>query len=361
MKALTTAGLTKLIQLIKSSFISVDDTVTTTTVTLADVATTGSYNDLTNKPTIPTESTVSGWGFTKNTGTVTSVNNIQPVNGNVTIPDELPSQSGNSGKFLTTDGSDVSWATVDALPTQTGQSGKFLTTNGTDASWTTVSTIPNTDNTTVSLNSSDELQAIGVIDKNTGNAKYDWVGTLSQYTTQAVATTHPDWVCYITDDDTSGAYDAYTKAEVNSLVASSISTLVGSMYPVGSIYIGTTSTCPIASLITGSTWQLVATDRVLQGAGTRGSVGTTVNESLPNITGTFGASFTQGNFFNRGSGAFGSYRENNINTTVPQDSTAQYSNNNMWDFDASRSSSTYQDNAPVQQDAYIVNIWERTA
>ena len=34
----------------------------------------GDYNDLTNKPTIPsavTESTVSGWGFTKNSGTVT--------------------------------------------------------------------------------------------------------------------------------------------------------------------------------------------------------------------------------------------------------------------------------------------------
>ena len=39
---------------------------------LALVATSGSYNDLTNKPTIPapvTEQTVSGWGFTKNTGT----------------------------------------------------------------------------------------------------------------------------------------------------------------------------------------------------------------------------------------------------------------------------------------------------
>ena len=39
---------------------------------LAVVATSGSYNDLSNKPTIPaavTESTVSGWGFTKNTGT----------------------------------------------------------------------------------------------------------------------------------------------------------------------------------------------------------------------------------------------------------------------------------------------------
>lgn len=38
---------------------------------LATVATSGSYTDLSNKPTIPsavTESTVSGWGFTKNTG-----------------------------------------------------------------------------------------------------------------------------------------------------------------------------------------------------------------------------------------------------------------------------------------------------
>lgn len=36
----------------------------------------GSYNDLTDKPTIPsavTESTVSGWGFTKNTGTITGI------------------------------------------------------------------------------------------------------------------------------------------------------------------------------------------------------------------------------------------------------------------------------------------------
>lgn len=43
-------------------------------VTLATVATSGSYNDLADKPTIPsavTENTVSGWGFTKNTGTYT--------------------------------------------------------------------------------------------------------------------------------------------------------------------------------------------------------------------------------------------------------------------------------------------------
>lgn len=47
-----------------SEFITVED--------VARVATSGSYNDLSDKPTIPsavTESTVSGWGFTKNTGT----------------------------------------------------------------------------------------------------------------------------------------------------------------------------------------------------------------------------------------------------------------------------------------------------
>ena len=52
----------------------------------------------------------------------------------------LPTQTGQSGKFLTTDGTDASWATVNALPSQTGNSGKFLTTNGTTASWATVAT-----------------------------------------------------------------------------------------------------------------------------------------------------------------------------------------------------------------------------
>ena len=47
----------------------------------------------------------------------------------------LPDQTGHSGEFLTTDGTDASWAAVDALPSQTGNSGKFLTTDGTDASW----------------------------------------------------------------------------------------------------------------------------------------------------------------------------------------------------------------------------------
>lgn len=50
---------------------------------LSEVATSGSYNDLSNKPTIPsavTESTVSGWGFTKNTGTYSKPSTGIPKN-----------------------------------------------------------------------------------------------------------------------------------------------------------------------------------------------------------------------------------------------------------------------------------------
>ena len=54
----------------------------------------------------------------------------------------VPSQTGNSGKYLTTNGTTSSWASVDALPSQTGNSGKYLTTNGTTASWASIVTDP---------------------------------------------------------------------------------------------------------------------------------------------------------------------------------------------------------------------------
>ena len=50
----------------------------------------------------------------------------------------LPNQSGNNGKYLTTNGASTSWQAVDALPSQSGNSGKYLTTNGASASWTTL-------------------------------------------------------------------------------------------------------------------------------------------------------------------------------------------------------------------------------
>lgn len=183
---------------------------------LATVATTGDYDDLSNKPTIPTATsdltndsgfiTVSAlngyatetWvgqqgyitgitssdvttalgyvpynstnpsGYTTNVGTVTSVNNIQPdASGNVTltIPDtsnlankdlsnlsstgnakfQAPLVSGTNIKTL--NGNSILGSgdlTLDGLPSQTGQSGKFLTTDGTTASWGTAATASNT-------------------------------------------------------------------------------------------------------------------------------------------------------------------------------------------------------------------------
>jgi hypothetical protein len=50
----------------------------------------------------------------------------------------VPTQTGQTGKYLTTNGSAASWATVDSLPSQTGNAGEFLTTDGTNASWAVV-------------------------------------------------------------------------------------------------------------------------------------------------------------------------------------------------------------------------------
>ena len=77
-------------------------------------------------------------------------------------------------------------------------------------------------------------------------------------------------------------------------------------------------------------------------------IGGIKSESLPNIRGTIGT----GNVNNaNNTGAFGNQTENPDNTVY---STGQYYavNNFKYNiFDASRSSSTYQDNAPVQQEA----------
>jgi hypothetical protein len=97
-------------------------------VGLATVATSGSYADLTNKPTL----------FS---GSYVDLTNK---------PEIFPTQTGNTGKYLTTNGTATSWATVDALPTQTGNSGKYLTTNGTASSWATLNVL---NNVPITLNS----------------------------------------------------------------------------------------------------------------------------------------------------------------------------------------------------------------
>lgn len=47
----------------------------------------------------------------------------------------LPSQIGNSGKYLTTNGSSLRWEVINALPDQTNNANKALYTDGTSAYW----------------------------------------------------------------------------------------------------------------------------------------------------------------------------------------------------------------------------------
>lgn len=62
-------------------------------------------------------------------------------------------------------------------------------------------------------------RVVGVIEKNKGDVKYDWVGTLEDYVNQQVAELHPEWVCLILDDYEAESYEAYSKEEMNSLLS----------------------------------------------------------------------------------------------------------------------------------------------
>lgn len=91
----------------------------TKTAGLATVATTGDYDDLQNKPTIPT---VGNGTITLTQGGVLKGTFTTNQSGNTTIDmdaggggSSLPSQTGHSGEFLTTDGTDPAWAVATAV------------------------------------------------------------------------------------------------------------------------------------------------------------------------------------------------------------------------------------------------------
>ena len=90
----------------------------------------------------------------------------------------LPSQTGNAGKYLKTDGTNASWQTVDALPNQTGNSGKFLTTNGTIASW---QTLPPSGVTSVGLSMPAAFTVTNSPITSSGTIAVTAAGTPSQY------------------------------------------------------------------------------------------------------------------------------------------------------------------------------------
>ena len=65
--------------------------------------------------------------------------------------------------------------------------------------------VVNMDNITITNNANHEIQTVAKINQNNAVGStsylYDWCGTLEEYTAQSIATSHPEWICYITNDD----------------------------------------------------------------------------------------------------------------------------------------------------------------
>lgn len=473
-------------------------------------------------PSAVTEATVSGWGFTKNVGTVTSVNNTQPdANGDVTIniptnyvttdtaqnitarktfvgekaiffkqertSDKLgftlyspssvelaglewrPNTINASGLLALNcpqSGTDYVgfryWATpagnsINIIAPRVATSGNFsgnyyipvnitdgtntITANpqGTVNISTLLPTVDQTydgtstnaqsgvavaqalssvsvskDNLSITNNSNNQLQTVGVIDQNnTSTALKQWSGTLAQYNALKPFPLYAwlrggvDWytltavpsvgdylyqsdgvttVGVITQYDTSpteriivngfshgrdASADTYSPSHIDSSTLYNITddtdmtlSLLETLYPVGSIYITTASTCPLSTLISGSTWELVSSGRVLQGADSGHSAGTTIEAGLPNITGYFSLHGSeQANIIYSVSGCFiGSGGDlNNYRTPGNLSSISGASSFGTIDFRASNSNSIYGNSTTVQPPAYFVNIYRRTA
>lgn len=151
--------------------------------------------------------------------------------------------------------------------------------------------------------------------------------------------------------------DYYTREQVNRLLeAQKLAD-----HPVGSIYQSTDPTSP--AVLFGGTWQEIAQNRVLMGAGNAYAAGTTVEAGLPNITGSLREANADSSPF-RGSKASlkssGALKFVEINTSwggYRGDSGSTY---DVY-FDASRSNSIYGRSYTVQPAAYYVHIWKRVA
>ena len=134
-------------------------------------------------------------------------------------------------------------------------------------------------------------------------------------------------------------------------------------YPVGSIFQTVSTTSPAA--LFGGTWQEIAFNRVLMGAGTGYTAGNTVEAGLPNITGSFTTKSTDvgGSPFSGDANilsAKGSLAFSEKSTSYGGYTGHSGSQYNI-QFDASRSNPIYGRSYTVQPAAYYVHIWKRVA
>lgn len=147
-------------------------------------------------------------------------------------------------------------------------------------------------------------------------------------------------------------------ASVNTSLGQQISNInatLQAIYPVGSIYIGTMDTCPLAALF--GTWTKKAAGKVLQGADSNHEVKSTIAAGLPNITGRGSVDINSGeDGTNYWQGAL-----SRTFTSSKQGAGNDGVHSTIIHFNASNSNTIYGNSTTVQPPAYVVNIWERTA
>jgi len=120
----------------------------------------------------------------------------------------LPAQSGNAGKFLTSDGSNVSWADVSGgsgvtIPDQTGQDGKVLATIEGGLTW--VAGVPNASTgTTYDFLHIDGVGQITWTNKFTTNSPSMHTGIVggNAETYDLTASVYPSGSCITSESDT---------------------------------------------------------------------------------------------------------------------------------------------------------------
>lgn len=134
--------------------------------------------------------------------------------------------------------------------------------------------------------------------------------------------------------------------------------VISNMYPVGAIYMSTSSTSPAS--IFGGSWQSIASERVLMGVSSSHGAGSTVDAGLPNISsgsnaaldiqGSWGAPACRAPFAQTWQG--NSELSTSTWSSTPKIISAR--------FDASLCNSIYGRSSTVQPAAYYVYMWRRT-
>lgn len=159
-----------------------------------------------------------------------------------------------------------------------------------------------------------------------------------------------DGTVYTTAPTPSSATDNSTKIATTAHILN----VLKLMYPVGSVYIGTQSTCPMSQLF--GTWSLVSSGKALwTGNGSNGN--STINAGLPDITiGDASIMAWRNNEKEFTQGALSKSTTQNVGI-----GGSSWAYTGIADFKASRANSVYGKSSTVQPPAYVVNVWRRTA